>query len=74
MVPGERLELSHGYPYQILSLARLPISPPRPEDFRMVGLATLAAAGGSRQPIIDLSSVALKARRQASNITLLVGR
>ena len=30
MVPGERLELSHGCPYQILSLARLPISPPRP--------------------------------------------
>ena len=29
MVPGERLELSHGCPYQILSLARLPISPPR---------------------------------------------
>ena len=30
LVPGERLELSHGCPYQILSLARLPISPPRP--------------------------------------------
>ena len=29
VVPGERLELSHGRPYQILSLARLPISPPR---------------------------------------------
>ena len=29
VVPGERLELSHGCPYQILSLARLPISPPR---------------------------------------------
>ena len=29
VVPGERLELSQGCPYQILSLARLPISPPR---------------------------------------------
>ena len=29
VVPRERLELSHGFPYQILSLARLPISPPR---------------------------------------------
>ncbi len=29
MVPRERLELSQGFPYQILSLARLPISPPR---------------------------------------------
>ena len=29
VVPGERLELSQGRPYQILSLARLPISPPR---------------------------------------------
>ena len=31
VVPGERLELSQGCPYQILSLARLPISPPRRE-------------------------------------------
>ena len=31
LVPGERLELSQGRPYQILSLARLPISPPRQE-------------------------------------------
>ena len=29
LVPGERLELSLGCPNQILSLARLPISPPR---------------------------------------------
>ena len=29
LVPGERLELSQARPYQILSLARLPISPPR---------------------------------------------
>ena len=29
MVPGARIELAHGYPYQILSLARLPVPPPR---------------------------------------------
>ena len=29
MVPGVGLEPTHGCPYQILSLARLPISPPR---------------------------------------------
>ncbi len=36
MVPGERLELSRGYPHQILSLARLPVPPPR-----QVGSASL---------------------------------
>ena len=34
LVPGERLELSHGFPYQILSLARLPVSPPRQDRER----------------------------------------
>ena len=29
LVPGARIELAHGYPYQILSLARLPVPPPR---------------------------------------------
>ncbi len=29
MVPRERLELSRGYPHQILSLARLPVPPSR---------------------------------------------
>ena len=32
MVPGERLELSQGRPYRILSPARLPIPPPRQQD------------------------------------------
>ena len=36
VVPGERLELSHGRPYQILSLARLPISPPRQGEKRIL--------------------------------------
>lgn len=31
LVPGEGLEPTHGYPYQILSLARLPVPPPRHE-------------------------------------------
>ena len=29
MVPGKGIEPPHGYPYQILSLARLPVPPPR---------------------------------------------
>ena len=37
LVPGERLELSHGCPYQILSLARLPISPPRQRAGVVIG-------------------------------------
>ena len=42
VVPGERLELSQGRPYQILSLARLPISPPRQ------AAASRMPAGGCR--------------------------
>ncbi len=29
MVPGARIELAHPFGYQILSLARLPVPPPR---------------------------------------------
>ena len=34
LVPRERLELSHPCGYQLLRLARLPIPPPRLDDFR----------------------------------------
>ena len=53
MVPGKGIEPPHGYPYQILSLARLPVPPPRQKEILLMILLTSGAVAPMHPCIRD---------------------